>query len=63
MHGALKSAFSSLFGYTSSGDGIRHGSIRQSEADFDIAKFMMVSCSAFINYLIGISSKAGIAFS
>lgn len=63
LHGALKSAFSTLFGYASSKDGIRHGSIRESEVDFDIAKFMLVSCSAFINYIISISSKAGIAFS
>lgn len=60
LHGALKEAFDHLYGYASSEEGIRHGSIKESEVDFDIAKFMLVSCSAFINYLVSKASKAGI---
>ena len=60
IHGALKEAFDHLYGYTSSEEGIRHGSIKESEVDFDIAKFMLVSCSAFVNYLVSRASKAGI---
>ena len=60
IHPALKSAFSALYGYTSSADGIRHALLDQSTLDFEDAKFMLVSCSAFINYLIAKSSKAGI---
>ncbi|HLN94049.1 MAG TPA: hypothetical protein VK183_00340 [Flavobacterium sp.] len=53
IHGALKSAFSSLYGYTSDSGGIRHSLLENdSIVDADEAKFMLVSCSAFINYLI-----------
>lgn len=58
IHGALKSAFNILYGYTSDANGIRHaGDIGGPSSTFDEAKFMLVSCSAFINYLIGVSSK------
>jgi hypothetical protein len=60
IHPALKSAFSALYGYTSSADGIRHALLDQSKLDFEDAKFMLVSCSAFVNYLMIKSSKAGI---
>jgi hypothetical protein len=60
IHPALKSAFDKLFGYTSSADGIRHAQIKESALDIEDAQFMLVSCSAFINYLIAKSSKAGI---
>ena len=52
IHSAMESAFSSLYGYTSDEDGIRHGGIDFSNAPAEDAKFMLVSCSAFINYLI-----------
>jgi len=60
LHPALKSAFSSLYGYTSDADGIRHALLSESNLSFEEAKFMLVSCSAFINYLISKASKAGI---
>ena len=50
---ALEEAFNKLYGYTSNEGGIRHA---LSEGDtpptFDDAKYMLVSCSAFVNYLI-----------
>lgn len=50
---ALEEAFNKLYGYTSNAWGIRHA---LSEGDtpptFDDAKFMLVSCFAFVNYLI-----------
>lgn len=52
IHGSLKSAFEKLYGYTSDGGNIRHGTIDPSDADQKLAMFMLVSCSAFINYLI-----------
>lgn len=52
IHRAMKSAFSSLYGYTSDEDGIRHGSIDFTNAPAEDAKFMLVSCSAFVNYLM-----------
>lgn len=60
LHPALKSAFDRLYGYTSDADGIRHALLDQSNLSFEDAKFMLVSCSAFINYLITKASGAGI---
>ena len=51
IHPALKIAFDKLYGYTSDEDGIRHCLMDESNLDFEDAKFMLVSCSAFINYL------------
>lgn len=53
MHSAMKSAFSSLYGYTSDKGGIRHAEgLFTSDVSFEEAKFMLVSCCAFVNYLI-----------
>ena len=52
LHPALKGAFEKLYGFTSNADGIRHGGIKPSDVDQDLAKFMLISCSAFVNYLI-----------
>jgi len=61
LHGALKKAFSSLYGYTSSAEGIRHALLdEKTTLSFEDAKFMLVSCSAFINYLIPKAEKAKI---
>jgi hypothetical protein len=52
LHAALKKSFSSLYGYTSDSSGIRHALLENdTEVGFEEAKFMLVSCSAFINYL------------
>jgi hypothetical protein len=34
----------------------------EDKIDFEDAKFMLVSCSTFVNYLVVKSSKAGIKF-
>lgn len=52
IHPAMESAFSSLYGYTSDEDGIRHGGIDFTNAPAEDAKYMLISCSAFVNYLI-----------
>lgn len=58
IHFAMKEAFGKLYGYTSDANGIRHaGDIGGPSSTFEEAKFMLVSCSAFINYLIGVSEK------
>ncbi|MWW25723.1 AbiJ-NTD4 domain-containing protein [Algibacter lectus] len=52
LHPALKKAFSMLYGYTSDDGGIRHALTETDrEIDFYEAKFMLATCSAFINYL------------
>jgi len=58
LHPALAKAYDSIFGYTSDADGIRHALIEESNLDFEDAKFMLVSCSAFVNYLKVKLSKA-----
>lgn len=57
IHGAMKKAFSALYGYTSDKSGIRHNLGIDENTTFEEAKFMLVSCSAFLNYLIGIYEK------
>ncbi len=58
IHPSMKSAFEKLYGYTSDANGIRHaGNIGGPSSTFDEAKFMLVSCSAFVNYLIGVSAS------
>lgn len=51
IHGSLKSAFSQLYGFTSDENGIRHGGEDFKDASSEDAYFMLISCSAFINYL------------
>lgn len=52
IHGALREAFSKLYGYTSDADGIRHANgVGGQQTTMAEAQFMLVSCSAFINYL------------
>jgi hypothetical protein len=60
LHPALKKAFSALYAYTSDAEGIRHALMGESNLSFEDAKFMMVSCSAFANYLTAKASKAKI---
>lgn len=57
IHSGLKTAFNVLYGYTSDANGIRHaGDIGGKLSTFEEAKFMLVSCCAFINYLIAVSA-------
>jgi len=60
MHGALKQAFSKLYGWTSDEDGIRHALMDKGDMSFSDAKFMLVACSAFVNYLVGKAAEGGI---
>ncbi|MCY0967445.1 AbiJ-NTD4 domain-containing protein [Parathalassolituus penaei] len=56
LHKALKNAFSSLYGYTSDADGIRHALMEDSSLTKADARFMLVSCSAFTNYLVELTA-------
>jgi hypothetical protein len=60
IHPALERGFKQIYGYTSDSDGIRHALTEVTNCDFEDAKFMLVSCSAFINYLITKADKTGI---
>jgi hypothetical protein len=60
LHGALKSSLSSLYGYTSDADGIRHAMLDESKLSFTDAKFMLVTCAAFVSYLLAKAADLGI---
>lgn len=52
LHPALEGAFKKLYGYTSdSKTGIRHALSESDKTGFEEAKFMLVVCSAFINFV------------
>ena len=59
IHQAMEKAFLSLYGYTSDEDGIRHGGIDFRNAPSEDAKYMLIACSAFVNYLIEKHIKSG----
>lgn len=61
LHSALEQGFIKIYGYTSDGDGIRHSLTEESTVDIEDAIYMLISCSAFINYLTAKSNKAGIS--
>jgi len=52
LHGAFKEGVSKLYGWTSDASGIRHALSDVDKIDEADARFMLVSCSAFCNYLI-----------
>lgn len=52
IHPAMRGAFEKLYGYTSDAKGIRHANgVGEENATFSEAKFMLIICSAFVNYL------------
>ena len=59
-HWDLKNAFSSMYGWTSNTEGIRHGLQDEPDLGFEDAKYMLVACSGFINYLLEKAKKAGL---
>ena len=59
IHPALRSAFSSLYGYTSDEGGIRHALLESDSVTFEEAMFFLVSCSAFVNYVQNKVGKSG----
>ena len=52
LHPVLMESLNKLYGYTSDEDGVRHGSPNQSAMSYIDAKFMLVACTNFINYLM-----------
>jgi len=60
IHGALKAAFTKLYGYTSDESGIRHAMLEESNVGYDEAKYMAIACSAFVNYLATKAQETGL---
>jgi len=51
LHPALKEGFSKLYGYTNDDDGIRHAMLEEPNLGQSDAKYFLLSCTSFINYL------------
>ena len=51
VHPALEQAWLKLYGYTSDEHGLRHAMTKEPNIDFATAKYMVVSCAAFVNLL------------
>ena len=52
IHPALKEAWRKMYGWTSDDKGIRHASSKATNVDQSLAKYMLISCSAFVSYLL-----------
>jgi hypothetical protein len=54
LHGSLKAAFGSLYGYSSDEEGVRHALVFGNEAQVDEADalFMLGACASFVSYLL-----------
>jgi hypothetical protein len=52
IHPAMKDGMNKLYGYTSDEGGIRHALLEESNIDEAEAKFMIVTCSAFVNFCV-----------
>lgn len=60
LHPALSEGWNSIYGFTSDAEGLRHSTISgEVKADIALAKYMLVSCSSFANYLIELDSQSG----
>lgn len=51
IHSALKDSFLKLYGYTSDEEGIRHAMLDEPNLTVNDAKFFLLSCTSFTNYL------------
>jgi hypothetical protein len=60
VHPALEKAFEELYGYTSDKPGIRHALLGADDLKQEDAEYMLVTCSAFVNYLVVKADKVGI---
>ena len=59
---AFAEGMKNLYGYTSNADGIRHAKMSLDEnTTQEEAQFMLVACSAFVNYMRVLAHKSGIS--
>lgn len=58
----LKEGMDKIYTFTNGEDGIRHAMMDKPNLAMEDARFMLVMCSSFINYIIEKANKAGISF-
>ena len=63
VHPALRDAFRKIYAYSGDADGIRHALKDEPNLGIEDAKFMLVACSAFINFLLAKADRTGIKLS
>jgi len=51
LHPTLLDGFSKLYGYTSDENGVRHAMMEEPDLNQDDAKYFLLSCTSFVNYL------------
>ncbi|MDA8328731.1 MAG: hypothetical protein M0Z83_07155 [Betaproteobacteria bacterium] len=51
LHGALSEGYTKLYAYTSDANGIRHALMNEPNLTIDDAKYFLIICTAFVNYL------------
>ena len=51
LHSALKEGFLKLYGYTSDEGGIRHAMLEEPNLNAADARYFLLSCTTFTNYL------------
>lgn len=59
LHGGFAAGIKSLYGWTSDADGIRHAILDEPTVGYADAKFMLVTCSAFVNFVIEKAAALG----
>lgn len=57
ISGTLKAGFDKLYAYTNDKNGIRHALMDEQSVELEDARFFLISCSAFTNYLIEKAKK------
>lgn len=60
IHPSLEQAWLKMYGWTSDEDGIRHGGVEAAVANQELAKYVLVTCAAFLSYLTEAGRKAGL---
>jgi hypothetical protein len=60
LHPKLRDGFKALYGYTNDDHGIRHALKDDGQPEAEDATFMLVTCSAFVNYLTEKARKNGL---
>lgn len=59
LHSQLEHAWKNLYNWTSYEGGVRHGKDAMSQVGLAEARYMVVACSAFVNYLVAKSNEEG----
>lgn len=60
LHPAFRIGLLKLYGYTSNEGGIRHAMLDEPNVGYDEAQYMVVACSAFVNFIAAKAQAAGL---